>query len=82
MNIIDANTKNCRGLSGKGRIVSNRDHVNLRMSIESVADEVASELGSECVKEVFSMYGASSIENLSEGAYEQVFSELMRLSAD
>lgn len=62
--------------------MSKRDNADLRVSIESVAAEVASELGAECVIEVFSMYGASSVDDLPEDAYEQVFSELMRLSTE
>lgn len=55
---------------------------DLYMNIESLANEVASERGPETVRDIFSMYGASGVDDLPEDAYEQVFSELIRLSAD
>ncbi len=55
---------------------------NLRLNIESLADEVSAEFGSGSVSEVFSMFGASGLDDLSFDNYEAVISELQRLVSD
>lgn len=51
-------------------------------NLENVANTVASNLGSETVNFVFSKYGATCIEDLSERYYSEVFSELYLMSQD
>ena len=52
------------------------------VNLENVANTVASNLGSETVNFIFSKYGATCIENLSEIHYSTVFEELYLMAQD
>ena len=51
-------------------------------NLESVANIVASNLGSDTLNFVFAKYGATNIEDLSESHFSEVFSELYLMSQD
>lgn len=52
---------------------------DLRLSIEEAMVDAARVSGAFAVDEAFAMHGAHGIDDLPQGSYEQVFSELMRL---
>lgn len=52
---------------------------NWRFSIEDAANQAIDVSGSDAVRAVFALYGASGFDDLPECRYEQVFSELVRV---
>ena len=55
---------------------------DLRLSIETAANDALHVCGEAAVREIFSTFGAKGFEDLPESSLDQVFSELTRLASD
>ena len=62
--------------------MSNAEKQSLIASIDYLAERIAEERGAEVVESIFSFYGVSDLESLSEGDLWNIYGDLHQIDAD